>query len=119
MSGTGPAINIAGVAQFGGPVAAIADSGFGFTQNVLQVNDNMTFLKGNHAIKAGLDLQWVADTRTSAAAQLYTFPSAAAYLAARDGTNRLGYTSFTQYLACPTSSTTPHSTGSSSRTTGG
>ena len=101
MSGTGPAINIAGVAQFGGPVAAIADSGFGFTQNVLQVNDNMTFLKGNHAIKAGLDLQWVADTRTSAPAQLYTFPSAAAYLAARDGTNRLGYTSFTQYFGLP------------------
>jgi hypothetical protein len=101
MSGTGPAINIAGVAQFGGPVAAISDSGFGFTQNVLQVNDNMTFMKGNHAIKAGLDLQWVADTRTSAPAQLYTFPNAAAYLAARDGTNRLGYTSFTQYFGLP------------------
>ena len=101
MSGTGPAINIAGVAQFGGPVAAISDSGFGFTQNVLQVNDNMTFMQGNHSIKAGLDLQWVADTRTSAAAQLYTFPNAAAYLAARDGTNRLGYTSFTQYFGLP------------------
>ena len=101
MSGTGPAINIAGVAQFGGPVAAISDSGFGFTQNVLQVNDNMTFMRGNHAIKAGLDLQWVADTRTSAPAQLYTFPNAAAYLAARDGTNRLGYTSFTQYFGLP------------------
>jgi hypothetical protein len=101
MSGTGPAINIPGVAQFGGPVAAIADSGFGFTQNVLQVNDNMTFMKGNHSIKTGLDLQWVADTRTSAPAQLYTFPNAAAYLAARDGTNRLGYTSFTQYFGLP------------------
>ena len=34
-------------------------------------------------------------------AQLYTFPNAAAYLAARDGTNRLGYTSFTQYFGLP------------------
>ena len=101
LSGTGPAINVTGVANFGGPVAAIADSGFGFTQNVLQVNDNMTFLKGNHSIKTGLDLQWVADTRTSAPAQLYTFPNAAAYLAARDGTNPRSYTSFTQYFGLP------------------
>jgi len=100
-SGTGPAINVTGVANFGGPVAGVADSGFGFTQNVLQVNDNITLLKGNHAFKAGLDLQFVADTRTAAAAQLYTFPNAAAYLAARAGTNRLGYTSFTQYFGLP------------------
>jgi hypothetical protein len=101
MSGTGPAINITGVANLGGPIAAVSDSGFGFTQDVLQVNDNITFLKGNHAIKAGIDLQWVSDTRTSPQAQLYTFPNAAAYLAARDGTNRLGYTSFTQYFGLP------------------
>ena len=101
MSGTGPAINVTGVANFGGPVAAIADSGFGFTQNVLQLNDNITLMRGNHAFKAGLDLQWVADTRTNAPAQLYTFPNAAAYLAARDGVNRLGYTSFTQYFGVP------------------
>jgi hypothetical protein len=101
LSGTGPAINVTGVANFGGSVAAITDVGFGFTQNVLQVNDNMTFLKGDHAIKAGLDLQWVADTRTSAPAQLYTFPNAAAYLAARDGTNPRSYTSFTQYFGLP------------------
>ena len=43
----------------------------------------------------------MADTRTSPQAQLYTFPNAAAYLAARDGANRLGYTSFTQYFGLP------------------
>ena len=37
---------------------------------------------------SGLDLQWVADTRTSRAGALYTFPNTAAYLAARDGANR-------------------------------
>ena len=100
-SGTGPAINVTGVANFGGPVAAVADSGFGFTQNVTQINNNTTLLRGDHAFKAGLDLQWVADTRTSAAAQLYTFPNNAAYIAARDGVNRFGYTSFTQYFGLP------------------
>ena len=101
LSGTGPAINITGVANFGGSVAAISDVGFGFTQNVLQLNDNITFLTGNHSFKTGLDLQWVADDRTSGAAQLYTFPNAAAYLAARDGANRFGYTNFTQYFGLP------------------
>ncbi len=101
LSGTGPAINVTGVANFGGSVAATTDVGFGFTQNVAQVNNSTTLLRGNHAMKAGFDLQWVADTRNSGAAQLYTFPNAAAYLAARDGTNRLGYTTFTQYFGLP------------------
>lgn len=101
QSGTGPAINVTGVANFGGPIAAVSDSGFGFTQDVLQVNNNVTLLKGNHGFKAGVDLQWVADTRTSPQAQLYTFPSIAAYLAARSGENRMGYTSFTQYFGLP------------------
>jgi hypothetical protein len=101
MSGTGPAINVTGVAQFGGPVAGTADSGFGFTQNVFQINDNLTVLRGNHSLKTGIDLQFVSDTRTAAPAQLYTFPNAAAYLAARDGTNPMGYTNFTQYFGLP------------------
>jgi hypothetical protein len=100
-SGTGPAINVTGVANFGGPIASVADSGFGFTQNVMQVNNSTTLLKGNHALKGGFDLQWVADTRVSPQAQLYTFPNAAAYLAARSGENRFGYTSFTQYFGLP------------------
>jgi hypothetical protein len=101
LSGTGPAINITGVANIGGPIAAVSDSGFGFTQNVMQVNNSTTLLKGNHALKAGLDLQWVKDTRVSPQAVLYTFPTAAAYLAARSGENRMGYTTFTQYFGLP------------------
>jgi hypothetical protein len=101
LSGTGPAINITGVANIGGPIASVTESGFAFVQDVLQINDNITFLKGNHAIKAGLDLQWVSDSRTAPQAQLYTFPNAAAYLAAQNGTNRMGYTSFTQYFGLP------------------
>ena len=101
LSGSGPAINVTGIAQFGGPIASVQDAGFGFTQNVFQVNDNFTLLKGNHAIKTGLDLQWVADTRVSPQAQLYTFPTTQAYLDAKNGVNRLSYTSFTQYFGLP------------------
>ncbi|MGE0863455.1 MAG: carboxypeptidase regulatory-like domain-containing protein [Vicinamibacterales bacterium] len=101
LAGTGPAINVTGVANFGGPIAGVSDSGFGFTQNVLQVSNNITFLRGNHAFKAGADLQFVEDTRTAAPATLYTFPNAAAYLAARSGANPRSYTSFTQYFGLP------------------
>ena len=101
LSGTGPAINITGVANIGGPIASVTDSGFGFTQNVMQINNSTTLLKGNHALKAGFDLQFVKDTRVAPQAVLYTFPNAASYLAARSGENRFGYTSFTQYFGLP------------------
>jgi len=101
MSGTGPAINITGVANIGGPIASVADSGFGFTQNVMQLNNSTTVLRGNHALKAGFDLQWVNDTRVAPSAQLYTFPNLAAYRAARSGENLRGYTSYTAYFGAP------------------
>jgi hypothetical protein len=103
LAGTGPAVNITGpdAANIGGPIASTTDSGFGFTQDVLQVNNNTTWLRGDHAFKGGIDFQHVADTRTSAQAQLYAFPSIDAYLAAVNGTNRFGYTSFTQYFGLP------------------
>jgi hypothetical protein len=100
-AGTGPAINVTGVANFGGPIGGTADAGFGFTQNVLQVNNSTTWITGDHAIKFGLDVQSIDDTRTSALAQQYTFPNVAAYQAAVSGANRFGYTTFTQYFGLP------------------
>ena len=97
-AGTGPAINITNVANFGGPIAGDADAGFAFTQDVFQVNNNLTHIRGDHAYKFGFDIQHVADTRTRTASQLYTFPSVAAYLAARSGANPFGYTTFAQYF---------------------
>jgi hypothetical protein len=101
QAGTGPAVNIAGVANIGGPIASLTDAGFGFTQDVLQINDSLTWIRGAHSFKAGIDIQNVKDTRTSPSFQLYTFPSAAAYLAARSGANPRGYTSFQQYFGEP------------------
>ena len=101
LAGTGPAINIPNVANFGGPIAGTADAGFGFSQDVLQFNNSTTLLRGDHALKAGFDLQFVADTRRAAPAALYTFPNVAAYQAALSGANPRGYTSFTQYFGLP------------------
>ncbi len=101
LAGTGPAINIANVANFGGPIASLTDAGFGFTQDVAQLNNNLTWLFGDHAFKGGFDIQNVQDTRTSTPFQLYNFATPAAYLAARSGENRLGYVSFQQYFGEP------------------
>jgi hypothetical protein len=101
QGGTGPAITVTGIANFGGPIAADADAGFAFTQDVFQVANNLTHIRGDHAYKFGVDIQHVVDGRTRTASQLYTFPSVDAYLAAVNGTNRLGYTSFAQYFGEP------------------
>jgi len=98
QAGTGPAINIQNVANFGGPINGLTDAGFGFTQDVLQVNDNLTYIRGNHAYKVGFDVQHVADSRTSTPFQSYTFSSVANYLAARSGANPFAYTTFSQYF---------------------
>jgi outer membrane receptor protein involved in Fe transport len=101
FSGTGPAINVGGAANFGGSIAASTDVGFGFTQGITQVIDNVTFLRGNHNYKAGFDIQLINDDRTSALFQLYTFPNVAAYLAAKNGTNPKSYTNYQQLLGNP------------------
>ena len=79
------AINIPGIANFGGPIATTADAGFGFTQGIFQVVDNFTYIRGNHSYKFGGDIQLIDDSRTSTLLQLYTFPSIDAYLAASNG----------------------------------
>ena len=94
-------MRIQGVANLGGPIAATTDAGFGFTQDVMQFNDNSTYLLGDHSLKGGFDLQFVADTRRSAPAALYTFTNVATYQAAVSGANPLGYQSFTQYFGLP------------------
>jgi hypothetical protein len=101
LAGSGPAININGVANFGGPIGGASDAGFGFTQNILQVIDNVTYIRGDHAYKVGFAFQNVEDTRTTPQYQLYTFSSLANYLAARSGANPFAYTNFTQYFGEP------------------
>jgi hypothetical protein len=101
LSGTGPRVNIAGVANFGGPNAGTADAGFDFKQGIWQVVDNFTHIRGNHSYKFGLDAQFIADSRTASLFTVYNFPSIDAYLAARNGTTPRSYSTFTQLLGEP------------------
>lgn len=101
LSGSGPAINIPGVANFGGPIAGASDAGFGFTQGIFQVVNNFTYIRGNHSYKFGGDVQVINDDRTSTLLQLYQFPSIDAYLAAKNGTNPRSYTNYQQLIGNP------------------
>ncbi len=102
-AGTGVAVNINGGVvgginnniNFGAPT----DDGEDFVQRIYQVVNNFTWLRGNHSFKAGIDYRFVDDHRAVALPAQYTFPTVAAYLAAKNGTNPKGYTQFTQTVA--------------------
>ncbi|HEY7292342.1 MAG TPA: TonB-dependent receptor [Vicinamibacterales bacterium] len=97
-SGDGPAVTVTGIASFGSPLSGTGQGsdGFDFKQNISQVIDNFTYIRAAHAYKFGFDYQYIHDERTAAPQFLYTFPSIAAYNAARAGTNPFGYSSMTQ-----------------------
>ena len=58
--------------------------------------DNLTWLRGKHSFKAGIDAQFIADDRVRGERFLYTFPNNAAYLAAKAGAAPFGYTTLQQ-----------------------
>src|SRR5262249_33137038 len=84
ISVDGPAITVSGVAQFGGARLGDGNSvGFDFKQGITQAIDNLSWLRGNHALKAGIDAQFISDKRLRGEQFVYTFPSIAAYVAAK------------------------------------
>ena len=97
-SGIGPSVLVTGVAGFGAPLSASGqgNAGFDFKQNISQVIDNFTYLRAAHSYKFGFDWQHIYDGRTAAPQWLYTFPSTAAYNAAKSGLAPFGYTTVTQ-----------------------
>ncbi len=102
QAGTGPAVTVTGIAQFGGAIPDAANgAGFAFTENQFQILDNVTRIRGNHAYKFGVSIESVKDTRTQAQFQVYTFPTIDSYLAAKSGVSPLGYTSFSQFFGNP------------------
>jgi len=100
-AGTGPAVFVSGVANFGGPIATISDAGFDFSQKIWQVIDNFTVLRGRHSFKVGGDFQYVDDFRRNNLFQLYTFPTVDAYLSAKSGTTPRSYSTFQQLVGDP------------------
>lgn len=103
---TGPAINITGAQaiSFGTPLDGTASAGFQFKTHIFQIVDNFSWTVGKHAMKAGVDLQTIADDRVNTLRSIYTFTSVASYLAAKNGTNPRGYSAYTQDLGDPTAS---------------
>jgi hypothetical protein len=93
----GPAVTVTGVANFGGPrIGDTTSVGFDFNQGIWQVVDNLTWIRGKHSYKAGIDAQFISDERVRGDRFFYTFPTNDAYLAARNGVNPFGYTSLQQ-----------------------
>ncbi len=98
-SGTGPAVTVASPAiSFGGPWSGTGqgNAGFDFKQDITQVIDNFTYIRAAHSYKFGFDWQHIYDERTNAPQFAYTFPTTAAYLAAKSGAAPLGYTTMSQ-----------------------
>lgn len=98
-SGTGPSIVVSGVANFGAP--APGDGPFLFNQRNTQIVDNMTWTRGNHSLKGGVDAQFIRDKRIIALTPTYTFATIQAYLDARNNVNPRSYATFTQIAGDP------------------
>jgi hypothetical protein len=97
VSVDGPAITVSGIAQFGGARLGDTNSvGFDFNQGITQAIDNVSWIRGRHAFKAGADAQVIADRRVRGEQFVYTFPSTAAYLDAKSGVNPLAYSTLQQ-----------------------
>jgi hypothetical protein len=96
-TGSGPAISIPGVANFGNSL----DVGFQYEEMTPEVTENFSYNLRRHALKVGGSMRAIRDTQVQATAALYTFPNIAAYLAARDGVNPRAYISFIQTAGDP------------------
>jgi hypothetical protein len=97
-SATGPSIVISGIANFGAPENANTILPLETTN---QFQNNVTWTRGDHAVKVGAGLIRIDDTRRSGIFYRYTFPSIAAYAAARNGTNPRGYTQYVESFGEP------------------
>ena len=99
FSGTGPSIRITGVANFGSPSAA---DDILPTFRITQFQDNLTRTTGRHSVKIGGGFVFYNHTERAAISSEYTFPTIAAYVAARSprGSPR-GYTVYEETFGDP------------------
>jgi hypothetical protein len=93
-AGPGPSVTIPGVASFNG--VRYSPNTPVFLESYEQVVDNVSWIRGRHDLKVGVDAELIHDERGADTTALYTFPDVASYLAAKNGTNRFGYTRFEQ-----------------------
>ncbi|HEX7962361.1 MAG TPA: TonB-dependent receptor, partial [Terriglobales bacterium] len=91
-TGPGPAVTISGVANFNGTTGA----GDRFAEKIPSLNENLTIIRGRHSLKVGAAWQENVDLQAPQVFTQYTFPTIAAYLAAKNGTNPRSYTTVKQ-----------------------
>ncbi len=97
-TGAGPMITISGVVSgFGGTNGA----GDKFQEKIPSFNDNVSLLRGKHAFKFGTGFQKNNDTQLQDVYTQYTFPTLAAYTAAKTGTNLFSYSNITASIGRP------------------
>jgi hypothetical protein len=94
VAGPGPSVMVTGVANFNG--VRYAPNTPVFLERYYQFIDNYNYIKGTHNLKFGVDVQLIHDDRGADLTALYTFPSSAAFLAAKSGADPFGYTQFQQ-----------------------
>jgi len=90
QSGPGPVVLVSGVAAFNGTNAA----GDRFAEKIPNANENLTWLRGRHTLKVGFNISDIVDLQRFVSFNQYTFPSVAAYQAAKSGANPFSYTRF-------------------------
>lgn len=90
LTGPGPVVLVSGVAAFNGTNAA----GDRFAEKIPNGNENLTWIRGRHTVKGGFSLSDIIDLQRSVSFNQYTFPSDAAYVAAKSGANPFAYTTF-------------------------
>lgn len=97
-SGSRPSILISGIAAFGAPENANTIAPLEVSNQLL---DNVTITRGLHTIKFGAGFNRVRQTQRAGVFARYTFPSIAAYVAAKSGANPFSYTQYTETLGDP------------------
>lgn len=97
LTGPGPQINISGIAIFNGSTGV----GDRFQEKIPNLNDAFTITRGAHTMKFGGGFQQIQDTQTADVYSQYVFPSVAAYLAAKSGTNLYSYSTYNTVIGLP------------------
>lgn len=97
-TGTGPMITISGVVSGFGGSNGVGDK---FQEKIPSFNDNVSLLRGKHAFKLGAGFQKNNDTQLQDVYTQYTFPTLAAYTAAKNGTNPYSYSNITASIGRP------------------
>ncbi len=87
-TGAGAMIAITGVVNGFGGSNGVGDK---FQEKIPSFNDNITLIRGGHSFKFGTGFQKNNDTQLADVFTLYTFPTLAAYTAAKNGTNTRSY----------------------------